>query len=312
MKARTLRARRRWAVALVALVAACAAPPREPTGPAADTQVTQLFGVARRAYDEGAFAQARSLYQRALARARAIDDAALAADAAYNLAVTEVALQNYELADALLQQAGFDAARAATDRTEPLLLRAKVAYLRGRLPQAIALASAVIESSAAPLLRRQAVLLRGQIRAEQGDLAAARADLRDGDGAAGEGPSAAALGIAADENKLAGTIAQREGDHARAAQLFGAEADRLRAALRHRDLGRALARAAQAHLAAGDPSQAARQYFLAARTLYSQGDAAEAKQHVESSIAAAAQAGDDAAQALARALRDEISRRDGP
>ncbi len=296
---------------IAGLLVACAAPAPPPDAKSrADPQVAQTMAVARRAYAQGDFAQAQALYRQALLRARAIDDAALAADAAYNLAVAEVALRNYDAADRWLREAGFDAARASTDTAEPLLLRAKVAYLRGRPAEAAAFADSIIGSGAALPLRRQATILRGQIRAEAGDLDAARADLR----AAGQ-PDAAAPGapaIAADAKKLEGTIARSEGDPARAAQLFDAEAELLRDAARYRDMGHAFARAADAYLKGGNAALAAQRYFLAARSLDGLGDAQAAKAHLAASIAAAAQAGDEGARARARELLDEISRRAGP
>jgi tetratricopeptide (TPR) repeat protein len=312
MRARTGIATRGLLAILTGLTVSCAAPPPAPSAPAAEIQVTQTFAVARRAYEQGDFAQAQALYRQALLRARAIDHAALAADAAYNLAVSEIALQNYAAADQRLQEAGYDAARASTDTTEPLLLRAKVAYLRGRLPDAIALADQLIASSAAPALRRQALLLRGQIHAEAGDLATAREDLSSATQTDASTVAALAPAQAADAKKLEGTIALRDGNSFVAAQLFDAEAELLRTALRYRDMGRAYARAAEAYLAAGNAAPAADRFFLAGRSLDGLGDANGARAYLESSLAAAAQAGDTNALARTRALLDEISRRAGP
>ncbi len=297
---------------LIGLSASCAGPPRQQQAraPAVETEVTQAFSVARRAYERGDFSQAQALYRQALQRARAIDNAALAADAAYNLAVSEIALHNHDAAEQLLREAGYDAARAGTDTIEPLLLRAKVAYLRGRPGEAIAFANQVIAAAAsAPGLRQQATLLRGQIQAEAGDLAAARVDLR-AVVAAPQAASSAVLApaLAADARKLEGTIASRSGDRAAAAHLFDMEAELLRSALRYRDMAHAYARAADAYLLAANPLLAADRFFLAARSLHGSGDAAAAATHLESSLAAATRAGDAGAgtSARARALLDEI------
>ncbi len=312
MRARGEIARRGLLALVIGLTVSCAAPPQKPRAPAAESQVTQAFAVARRAYEQGDFAQAQALYRQALTRARAIDHAALAADAAYNLAVSEIALQNYDAAEQLLREAGYDAARASTDTIEPLLLRAKVAVLRGRPTEAIALANQVIASGAAPELRHQATLLRGQIHAESGDLAAARADLRAAAPLNASSAAALAPALAADAKKLEGTIARHNGDSVAAAQLFDAEAELLRAALRYRDMAHALARAADAYLMAGNAAPAAERFFLAARSLDGLGDATAARKHLESSLAAAPRAGDAGASARARALLDEISRRAAP
>ncbi|WP_418317114.1 hypothetical protein [Piscinibacter sakaiensis] len=301
-------ARRVLLALLAGISVSCAGPPQQRARPpAVESQVTQAFEVARRAYQQGDFAQAQLLYRQALQRAREIDHAALAADAAYNLAVSEIALQNYAAAVQLLREAGYDAARAGTDTFEPLLLRAKVALLRQRPAEAIALADQVIAApAAAPALRQQAMLLRGQVHAEAGELAAARADLR------AVALPADAPALAADAKKLEGTIASHSGDHAAAARLFDAEAELLRAALRYRDMAHAYARAADAHLAAGHPALAADRFYLAARSQHASGNAAAANRHLAASLAAAAQAGDAAASARARALLDEINAANQP
>ncbi len=298
--------------AIASVAVSCASPPPLPSVPAAQAEITQAFAVARRAYERGEFAQAQALYRQALRRARAIDAAALAADAAYNLAVSEIALRHYAAADQLLREAAYDAARAATDLTEIGLLQAKLAYLRGRPAEALALVDALVAAAAAPRIHLQGRILRGQIQADGGDLVAAFAELGAvRDLAAGPaGPLSAAL--AADTAKLEGSIARRDGQVLTAAQLFDSEAELLRRAHRYRDMGYAFARAAEAYLAAGEAALAADRYFLAARSLDGMGDAAAARPYLDSSVAAADRAGDDGTGARARALLDEISRRAAP
>ncbi len=299
-----------WATA--SLMIACSSPRPPPSLPEAQSQVIQAFAVARRAYARGEFGQARSLYRQALTRARAIDDAALAADAAYNLAVSEIALQQYDAAEQLLREAAYDAARASTDLTEIRLLQAKLAYLRGQPGDALALIDTLVAAAAAPGIHIQARILRGQIQADAGDPVAAFAEL----GAVRElaagpaGPLSPAL--AADAAKLEGSVARRDGQLLTAARLFDAEAGLLRRAHRYRDMGHALARAADAYLLAGDAALAADRFFLAARSLDGLGDTAVARAYLASSVAAAERVGDEGAAARARALLGEISRRASP
>lgn len=304
----------RWrnlAVVLLAL-SACAAPSPEPGKLLGDALITQTSAAARLAYERGEFSLAQPLYRRALTRARAINDAALAADAAYNLAVSEIALGNYAVAEQLLSDAGYDAQRAASATDDILLLRAKVAYLLKRLPQALTLASAVADATVALSLRLQAMLLRGQIYCERGEVASARSELQRINGLGAKGDAELAPAIRADRAKLEGTIARLEGNMATAARLFDTEAEWLRGAHRYRDMGYALARAADSYLAAAQPNLAADRYYLAARSLDARGERADTQTFLAASIGAAEKAGNQNSRERAQSLLDEISRRGGP
>ena len=305
-------ARRSLLAVIACVTASCSSPGPRPTAPADEVRVTRTFAVARRAYEQGEFEQAQALYRQALTRARAIDDAALAADAAYNLAVSELALRHYDAANQYLREAAYDATRASTDVTEIRLLQAKLAYLRGRPAEAIALTHALIASAAAPRIHLQARILRGQINADAGDLVAAFAELHTVKHLAAGPAGTLSPAMAADAAKLEGSIARRDGQVLTAARLFDSEAALLRRAHRYFDMGHALARAADAYLLAGLAAQAADRYFRAARSLDGLGATAAARPYLASSLAAAARAGDERAGDRARALLDEISRRAAP
>ena len=300
------------AAGLLALCASCASPGPQPAGPAGDRLVLQASSAARLAYEQGNYAQARTLYRRALTRAQVIDAVEQAADAAYNLAMSEIGLQHYDAADQLLAQAEYDAARVSAAITDIRLLRAKVAYLRERLPAAIALANEVIASKAPPRLVLQARILRGQVFCDTGDLAAAMAESQTIKELVGSAKTAFAPSMHADMAKLEGTIARLEGKPEVAARWFEAEAELLRVAHRHRDMAYALARAAEMHLQSARPALAADRFFLAARSLTGQGDLAAGKAFVASSQTAAETAGDEAALGRARLLLEEINRRGVP
>lgn len=297
--------------ALACLCASCASSVPQPSGPRADPVAAQASSAARLAYEQGDFAQARAQYRRALTRARAINDAALGADAAYNLAMSEIGLGNYAAADRLLGEAFYDAGRASSGTADIVLLRAKVAYLDARLPDALTLIGEVTRATAAPSLQLQAMLLRGQILADTADAAGAKSELQAVERRAG---SRAALtpAIGADLAKLEGTIARLEGRMDAAAQAFDAEAELLRTAHRYRDMGYALARVAEAYLAAGRYALAADRFFLAARSFEARGDAGGARTLAASSIAAADKAKDASARARAQALIEDLTRRAAP
>lgn len=297
---------------LLCLFTACAGPGSRLSEPADDRVALQASSLARLAYELGDYPRAQTLYRRALTRAQAINDAALAADAAYNLAVTEIALQHYDTADELLRQSEYDASRASSDIIEIRLLRAKVAYLRERLPEAIKLADDIIASEAPEHLRVQAKVLRGQIFCETEDLPAARSALQSIESLVAPTKSDLTPSVRADVEKLRGTIARLEGNMEAAAHFFDAESELLRSAHRYRDMGNAFARAGEAYVAAGRAVSAADRFYLAARSLAGQGDRTSARTFAESSAAAAASAGDDDARARAQLLLQEIARDDAP
>lgn len=309
---------RRWAVicglsaTLLILCAACAGPAPQPVEPAGDRLVVQVSSAARLAYERGDYSQAQTLYRRALTRAQAINASDLAADAAFNLAMTEIGLQQYVVADELLLQAEYDAARASTGTLDIRLLRAKVAYLRSRLPEAVVLANEVIASKAPRHLQLQAQILRGQIFCDTGDLPSAKSELQSIAGLVAAAKPELTPSIRADVEKLKGTIAHLEGNMEVAARFFDDESELLRAARRYRDMGIANARAADAYLAAGRPALAADRFFLAARSLKGLGDIDAAKAFAQSGVAAAAKAGDDDAHARARELLEAITKDGAP
>ncbi|MDH3315330.1 MAG: hypothetical protein OER43_06135 [Gammaproteobacteria bacterium] len=298
--------------ALVCLCASCASPGPEPSESRGDAIVVQASSAARLAYEQGNFGQAQKLYRRALTRARAMNDAGLAADAAYNLAMSEIGLGNYGAADQLLDEAYYDADRASSNTADIQLLRAKVAYLRRQLPEALTLIDDVTGSKAAQSLRLQAMILRGQIFCDTPNLEAAKSELRAAEKLVASSKTVLTPPISADLAKLEGTIARLEGKMTIAASSFDAEAERLRIAHRYRDMGYALARAAEAYLAAGQPALAADRFFLAARSLDGRGETDAAKLFLASSLSAAEKAGDKDAHARAQMLLEEITRRAAP
>ncbi len=306
-------------IAVAVTVAACSSPGSSPGsqrdgpgGPAGDREVSEASSAARLAYERGNFAQARTLYRRALTRAEAIGSGTQAADAAYNTAMAEIGLRNYDAAEQLLRQAEYDATRVAADTSEIRLMRAKVAYLQQRPAQALAFANDVVASSAPPRIVVQARTLRGQVYADAGDLPAAKFELQALTALGRSANGAFAPAGEADIHKLEGTIARREGAIDAAARLFEREAELLRVARRYRDMGHALARAAEAYRSAGRHAQAAQNYYLAGRSLAGQDAYDAGKTFAAASLSAAEAAGDEAARARARQLLERISRRAAP
>ena len=301
-----------FAAALVCLCTSCTSPGPAPRTERGDVVARQASSAATLAYEQGNFGQAQKLFRLALTRAQTINDAALAADAAYNLAMCEIRLGDYDTAARLLRQAYYDAVRASSNTADIQLVRAKVAFLRTRPSQARALLDEIAASNAAQSIRLQAIILRGQIAGDAGDLDAANAELRAAQGLVASSRLVLSASIGADLAKLAGTVSRLEGKADVAARIFDDEAELLRNAQRYRDMAHALARAAQAYRASGELALAADRFFLAARSLEGHGDTQAARALLASSVSAAEGAADEDARARAKSLLEAISRRHAP
>ena len=277
-----------------------------------DVVVVQASSAARLAYERGDFVQAQKLFRHALTRARAINDPGLAADASYNLAMSQIGFGDYDAAEQLLRQAYYDANRASSNTVDIQLVRAKVAFLRMRHAQALEFLDDVAASQPALSVRLQAMILRGQMSCDAGDLDAARSELWAIQKLVSDAEPALSPSIDADLAKLEGTLLRLEGKADAAASSFDDEAELLRVAHRYRDMGYALARASEAYLAAGKQALAADRFYLAARSLGGLGDTDAAKSFLASSISAAENAGDHDARIRAQMLLEEITRDSAP
>jgi len=299
-------------VALVGLCASCASTGPGPTVEPGDLVYLQASSAAELAYEQDDFGQAQQLYRRALSRAQAVDDAGLAADAAYNLAMSEIGLGNYDTADQLLRQAHYDANRASSNTADIQLVRAKVAFLRLRLPEALILLDEIVASKSTQSIHLQAMILRGQVFCGAGDLDAAKSELWELEKLVASSRKTLSPSIGADLAKLEGTVARLEGKVDTAASSFDDEAGLLRIAHRYRDMAYAFARAGEAHRAAGRQALAADRFFLAARSLGRLGDTEAAKSFLASSISAAENADDHDSRIRAQLLLEVITRRSAP
>jgi len=298
--------------ALVCLSASCASTDPGSSVERGDTVVVQASSAARLAYERGDFGQAQKLFRLALKRARAINDAALAADAAYNLAMSEIGLGEYDTAAQLLRQAYYDAVRASSNTADIQLVRAKVAYLRMRPFEALTFLDEIAASNPVQSIQLQGMILRGQIFGDAGDKDAANSELRSAERLVASSQAVLSASVGADLAKLEGTVSRLEGKLDIAAHSFDDEAELLRIAHRYRDMAYALARAAEAYLAVGEQALAADRFFLAARSLEGHGDTDAARLLLASSLSAAEGAADHDARIRAEVLLEEINRRRAP
>jgi len=259
----------RWFVIALTLLtlAGCAT---RPTAPPKDKELSRTGDLARAAFEDGATAKAIGLYQEALNRAHAMDDATEIGNATYNLALCHILLGQLDQANALLAEAKAAFTRSGSNPADVLLLEATVAQRQGKLEQALSLADQVLAASSDENDLFQAALLKGMIACDQGDPTRARTALAE----ASQHHIANAALLAARE-RLAGTIFLLEVNPAEAAAAFDRAAGLFQKAKRYRDMALTLRRAGAAYRDAGDTQRAEDRLFRAQRSLAAQGEKAE-------------------------------------
>ncbi len=99
--------------AITVAVAGCGMFAPQPRLPAEDAQFAESSSAAMIAFDQGDVETAVQLYQRALKRAHAMDNAQSIAVAAYNLAACEITLNRYQAAGNHLEEAKYNCAKIA-------------------------------------------------------------------------------------------------------------------------------------------------------------------------------------------------------
>jgi len=276
------------ALVLVTATAGCGGGGKVPPPPEGDTELIQSATAGRMAFDRGEPAQAVIFFERALKRARALDDSAQIGNAAYNLAICRVSLGQHERARQLLHEAAYEAARSGGNLADIVLMEAKTARLQGKPTEAMALADQTLAAPQATAVHKlQAHLLRGQALCDQNQSGAAQAELRQARGYLPPQPSPA---LSAGEARLAGRIAMLEKQVATALEQFRRELVMLRQAKLYRELPAAWVRLAEASHQAGEPVQAGEYYYQAARMTWAQGERALAEKLVADARAVLAKA----------------------
>src|SRR5438105_6691154 len=133
---------------LAGLLLGCGTPKKPPApGPATDPALTQLTSSARLAYDRGDADLAATFYGRALDRARAMDEPKAIANAAYNLAASQIRLAAYAQARLSLAESLAEAKRGGDRFLDIQLLDAKAAVLQGDPSGAGATLEQVLDTS---------------------------------------------------------------------------------------------------------------------------------------------------------------------
>jgi len=267
----------------------CAAP--APTGPKVDPQYARESNAALAAFDQGLASQAVLLYERALTRAEAMDNARFIGDAAYNLAVAITrAGTSADLAHArvILHEAALASARAGGDTVGVLLLEAKIARMQNDRAASLALADQVLAQSkpGSPNVS-WAHILKGDLAADAGDAGIAASELQQADREANN-PGVSQRGALAG---LSARVALLSHDTLRAANEFDRQADLLQQAGLYAEMAAARAHAGQAWLESHHPAEAADRLYRAARSAAAQKDEHNAGQWTTLAAKAAEQAG---------------------
>jgi tetratricopeptide (TPR) repeat protein len=300
-------------ISLILLLATgCASAPKQPVVPDlrdTDPLIVQLSATARKAFDRGDLAAAVTLYQRALERARAMDNPREIGRNAHNLAAPLLVLDRTDEALRLLAEAERETLRAGDDAGPIRMMRARAGWQRGALRDAEATLDRLETDPITPEVRAEAYLLRAHIACDRNDPARAEAHLAR---ARGLIPDTAEPARRGGLLQVAGRIALLRGDAASAAAAFDAEADAWGAAGRLREMADALGRAGAQHARAGDPAAAADRIYRAARSLVAQGEVVAALRVLETHVptdqpdATHAVPGDDTVDAAIAALFEDI------
>jgi tetratricopeptide (TPR) repeat protein len=256
------------ALTLLTLVS-CSTSPTS-TVPPKDKELSRTRNLALAAFEDGAISKAIDLYEKALKRARAMDDAMEIGNAAYNLALCHILLGQLDQASVSLAEAKAEFKRSGSNPADVLLLQATVAQRQGRLEQALSLADEVLSESPDEDYRFQVALLKGIIACEQNDPARARASLVEADMY-----HVTNVSLLAARERLSGNIFLLEENPAEAAAAFDRAAALFQTAKHYRDMALALQRAGEAYREAGDKQNAEDRLYRATRSLAAQGQKVE-------------------------------------
>ena len=275
------------------LFSGCATPP--PPGRATDLEVAAAAVRGRRAFAHGRFLLAAEAYAAALGRARMLNDAVGIGDSAYNLAACRAALREYDKARELLREAQTELAKAGGEGLAAAwLLEARIAREQGKRDEAASLARKAIDAEAAerdnPELSAQIRLLRAALALDVGDIPESRRELAlAGNAMRNVKDPLVNAEFAAVEGRLRAmekTPALAAAAFERAAALYGKGSQPAR-------MAEALTHAGENYEACGYFALAADRYYVAARSLFACGAAAQALKRIDSAFAAARKAGDD-------------------
>ncbi len=298
----------KWRILLLLSVCAsgCRTPPPPPR--AEDAELAKLARAATLAHRYASPDRAAPMFRAALARARALGDAAAAGRLAYNLAVCLAETGDLDAALALTREAQQDLRRSNSPLSEAALLEATLLFSigDGSASEAADRARDLARAEGRRDLRAQAHALQTEIALARGDLETAAAELQQALRHAGHSPHPA---TAARIEAVSGHLATHRGDHKRAATAYRQEAAAWGRAGLARRVAEALERAAAASLSAGDAAAAAQAWLDAARSRAGSGDHPNALAALDRIARLPEDRADPLIRASAARLRQELESR---
>ncbi len=281
------------------LLAGCRTPP----APRLDQIIEREAAAGRSAYAAGSPERAADSFERALQRARMVDDSAEIARSAYNLAACLSALRRWDEAALRLDEAA--AAASAPAPAEFTLLRVQILRGAGRTNEAIALARGWLDTRPlpAPSHRPAVQVLLADMLCDAGDQAGAAETL-----AQVSVKSAAAAGhiTHGDWLRIQARIAAAKGDQSAAGRFFDQAAETYRQTGAYAAMAACLADAGRAYAAQGDGGAAADRFYRAARSMHEQG----AQVHARTALDLARPLAGESCRRLIEQLAGEISQAD--
>lgn len=275
------------------LLALCACGGQVPPDPP-DPALARTSRAALAAWQQERPEQAAELFQQALTRSYARDDAGAIADNATGLAAAQLRLARNEAARATAAQARADLARRGAEVPPGLALAEAAAQWRlGNADAALALTRGITEGEAAERAR----FIEGLVAYDRRDLAALDAARR----AIPDGPGPDSLG---DRAELDGRAALLAGDAATARARLAVAAEARQDVRDYHGMARSLALGAEAAQRAGDAAAAGDLWLRAGRSAAAEGNVRDARTWLAAAEAAGARAGD---QGLARGAREALA-----
>lgn len=261
----------------------CASKPKS-TPPPVDVRLEQLGATGMNAFRRGEYEQAKTFFERALARAYLRDDIKAASNHSYHLAACLLRMREYDDAMRFVNESRLAISMMNSEfiTADIDLLEAAVLYRKGDLDEALNVLRDA-RSNAVPgmdVIKARSWCMEASILAAQGNASGARAALSN----ASLFPIA--INMAA-YRMASGHVLKIEGDAASAAVQFDQAADGYRMALDYEGMTDALLAAAASFASSGDEAAAADRYLRAGRSFSLQGRPADAKAALQAAITTA-------------------------
>ncbi len=227
-----------------------------------DAYHNRMMTSAHAAFARGDIGRAAELYERAWTRARLADRPVAIGASAYNLALCRIALGETTAVPELLAEAVLELQRAGEATFDVRLVQAEHRRATGDAEGAWAITEDLLDDGPPRAMRVQTLALRALLALEMDEVEAAREEWQQ---AERQGRRVRDERLAARLAEIEGYLAQAEDEVDVAAAAFDREALHYRNIGRYADMARALARAADAWMVAGEPDKMLDRSYRAAR-----------------------------------------------